>query len=95
MQATVERQRSGDFSCDFSWSEASRHSESNYSDSEQRATGSVSIKSYQHEPEERDNRVDPPADDSADSDSSDDPENDPRLGNTNWYVGHRVIHETY
>ena len=75
---------SGDFSCDSSWSEASKDSESNSSDSEQGATGSVSIKPYQYEPEERDNRADPAADDSADGDSSDDPEDDPRLGNTNW-----------
>ena len=84
MQAMVEYQRSGDFSCDSSRSEASRHSESNSSDSKQGAMSSLSIKPYQYEPEERDNCVDPPADDSVNCDSSDDPEDDPWLGNTIW-----------
>ena len=84
MQAMVECQRSGDFSCVSSWSEASSHSDSNSLDSEQGAMSSVSNKLYQYEPEERGNRVNPPADDSTGGDSSDDPEDDPRLGNTIW-----------
>ena len=36
----------------------------------------------QYEPGERDNRVNPPADDSGDGDLSDDTEDDPQLGNT-------------
>lgn len=63
----------GDFSCDCSWSEASRRSESNSLDSEQGAMGSISIKPYRYEPEERDNRVNPLGD----------PEDDSWPGNTN------------
>ena len=72
-----------DIFCDSSWCGGSRDSESNSSDSEQGATGSASIKPYQYEPEERDNRVDPRADASAGGDSSDDAEDDPWVGNTN------------
>ena len=64
---------SGNFSCDSSWSEASKDSESNSSHSEQGAMSSVSIKLYQYEPKERDNHVNPRADDSANGDLSDDP----------------------
>ena len=70
--------------CDSSWSEATRHSESNSSDSEHGATNSMSIKLYLYEPEERENRVVVPVDDSADGDSSDNPGDNPWLGNTIW-----------
>ena len=73
MQGMVEYQMLGNFSCDCSWSEASRRSESNSLYSKQGAMGSIFIKLYRYEPEERDNRVNPLGN----------PEDDSRLGNTN------------
>lgn len=67
MQAMVEYQMLGNFSCDCSWSEASRRSESNSLYSEQGAMGSISIKLYRCEPEERDNRANPLGDPEDDS----------------------------